>query len=297
VSAPIPSVRLVAGEDVAASGADPSVTHVPNQGRRDPTNRRAHRRLTAGDLAWLRSTRIKYGAAVRLIDLSAGGMAIETSDALRPDSTMVFELTGCDGGVLVSARVLRCEKVGINAGPRYRSACVFKRPLDLSRIVTVPAQPDAPRAAVSSEASTATSHSTATLSTSWQKVVVRYRDGRVLRGYTCDFSVSRPQLHVSPNPASADALFVPLNQLKAVFFVRDFEGDPSYTEQKTFSARTEGRRLEVTFEDGEVLVGSTLSYRHDSYGFVVHPADKKANNLRVFVASSAVRHVRFLPRP
>ena len=36
------------------------------------------------------------------------------------------------------------------------------------------------------------------LAPSWQKVVVRYRDGRILRGYTRDFNVVRPQFHFSP---------------------------------------------------------------------------------------------------
>ena len=43
-----------------------------------------------------------------------------------------------------------------------------------------------------------------------------------------------------------------------------------------------------------MLVGTTLSYRPDGQGFFVIPADPRANNLRVFVVTSAVRHVRFL---
>lgn len=87
---------------------------------------------------------------------------------------------------------------------------------------------------------------------------------------------------------------VPLQQLKALFFVREFTGDPTYIEQKTFVGAPQGRKLEVTFEDGEVLLGTTLSYRPGGHGFFVHPADKKANNIRVFVSSASVRHVRFL---
>ena len=89
---------------------------------------------------------------------------------------------------------------------------------------------------------------------------------------------------------------VPLTQLKALFFVRDFAGDPTYKEQKVFTVAPEGRKLEVTFDDGEVLLGSTLSYRPEAHGFIVHPADKHGNNIRVFVSSAAVRHVQFLPR-
>jgi hypothetical protein len=128
-------------------------------------------------------------------------------------------------------------------------------------------------------------------------VVVRYRDGRILRGYTRDFNVARSQFHFSLDPVSGDSLVVPLTQLKALFFVRDFAGDPSYKAQNLFTAPPQGRPLEVTFDDGEVLLGSTLCYQPDAHGFVVHPADNRGNNIRVFVSSAAVRHVQFMPRP
>ena len=41
-------------------------------------NRRVHERLKASDLHWLRSARIKYGADIRVLDISAGGMLVET---------------------------------------------------------------------------------------------------------------------------------------------------------------------------------------------------------------------------
>jgi hypothetical protein len=221
-------------------------------------------------------------------------MAIETEHALNAPATMVFELAGRDGGVLVPARVLRSEMVNVDGRTRYRSACAFRHPVDLARFLAPP-EPGAPAAPAPTGAAPGTP-SVPRGATPWQKVVVRYRDGRILRGYTSDFNVSRPQLRLSSAPLADDVLIVPLNQLKALFFVRDFDGDPTYEEQKTFGDRPHGRKLEVTFEDGEVLVGSTLGYRADGHGFVVHPADSKTNNLRVFVSSVAVRHVRFLSR-
>jgi hypothetical protein len=81
--------------------------------------------------------------------------------------------------------------------------------------------------------------------------------------------------------------------LKAVFFVRDFAGNPAYIEPKTVDRPPQGRKIEVTFVDGEVIPGSTLSYRPDGHGFFVRPADPGSNNIRIFVVSGAVRHVRF----
>jgi hypothetical protein len=52
--------------------------------------------------------------------------------------------------------------------------------------------------------------------------------------------------------------------------------------------------VEVTFKDGEVLVGSTLGYDPNRQGFFVFPADPKGNNIRAYVVSSAVVKVRHL---
>ena len=136
---------------------------------------------------------------------------------------------------------------------------------------------------------------TAQAAPGWQKIVVRYREGRLLKGFTQDFHPSRTQFSLWPSPdsAPADRMYVPISQLKAVFFVRDFDGDPEYDVRPVFDTTAEGRRLEVTFVDDEVLLGSTLGYRPDGAGFFVKPADTRGNNLRVFVVSGAIRHVRF----
>jgi hypothetical protein len=303
MSRSVHSVRLVAFGGVAEAEAEPSTDARPqpdpvsSQQLASRSNRRGHQRLGARDLEWLTTARVKYGQEVRLIDVSTGGMAVETQRQLTPHSTIVFELAGPTGGVLVAACVLRSERVDGSGDTLYRSACVFKRPLELSRLNSRMA--DSARGSQKPHAGAEASPSAnaaAAPAPSWQKVVVRYRDGRILRGFTNDFNASRPQLHMSSDPLSGDALIVPLNQLKALFFVRDFAGDPTYVEQKTFASQPQGRKLEVTFEDGEVLVGTTLSYRPEGHGFFVHPADKQANNLRVFVTSVGVRHVRFLAR-
>jgi len=136
----------------------------------------------------------------------------------------------------------------------------------------------------------------AALGTSWQKIVVRYKDGRVIKGFSHDFNPGRSQFAIWPsiNAPEHEGMLVPLSVLKAVFFVRDFQGDASYTEERGFDQAAHGRKLEVTFFDNEILVGTTLSYRPDGQGFFVIPADPRANNLRVFVVTGAVRHVRFL---
>lgn len=132
-------------------------------------------------------------------------------------------------------------------------------------------------------------------SASWQKVVVRYADGQLLKGFTQDFHGSKSLFSLWPSVTAPahERIVVPLARLKAVFFVRDFGGNPHYVEQKVFAAPAHGRRIEVTLLDDEVLVGTTLNYRTDSTGFFISPADPGGNNLRVFVVPSAVRQLRF----
>jgi len=84
--------------------------------------------------------------------------------------------------------------------------------------------------------------------------------------------------------------------LKAIFFVRDFTGNAKHVERKKLAPgeRPQGRMIEVTCKDGEVIVGTTSGYDAKRPGFFLFPIDPSANNARVFVVSSAVRTVRFL---
>ena len=69
-----------------------------------------------------------------------------------------------------------------------------------------------------------------------------------------------------------------MKDLKAIFFVRDFTGDPQYNERKIFleGENSPGRKLEVTYIDDELLVGSTLGYDPSRKGFFLFPAIPRA---------------------
>jgi hypothetical protein len=130
----------------------------------------------------------------------------------------------------------------------------------------------------------------------FQRMVVRYADGKIVKGFSQDFHPSRPQFSLWPavNASPSDRTVVHIPKLKAVFFVKDFNGNPGYRERKQFGARTQGRRVEVTFLDTEVILGTTLNYRPDGQGFFVSPVDPAANNTRIFVVAAAIKRVRFL---
>jgi Family of unknown function (DUF6982)/PilZ domain len=126
-------------------------------------------------------------------------------------------------------------------------------------------------------------------------IVVRYLDGRLLKGFTRDFLASRGAVDLWPsqNLSVESRVSVPFGQLKAVFFVRNLDGDPNYVEPQTSGTPNAGRKVAVTFVDGEELTGFTLTYQPGAVGFFVQPLDPQNNNVRVFVVSQAIRHVRF----
>ena len=132
--------------------------------------------------------------------------------------------------------------------------------------------------------------------TGWNRLVVRYMDGRMMKGFSHDFHASRAHFHLTPTAGDRleAPVLVPLAQLKAVFYVRDFSGDPHYVARHAFAGHLPGRRIEITFLDDEVLVGTTLGYKPDGTGFFVTPADPHGNNVRVFVLPAGVRHIRYL---
>jgi PilZ domain len=367
------------------------------------TDRRAHLRRNATDLAWLRLVRLGQGLDVRLIDLSEGGALLEVDAPLKPGTILTLELSGTGLETSVPLEVLRCYISNLRGSvATYRGACAFSRLIELplagaptptskgfvgtdaalrylldargtlerqdvlhvlmslhmrratddvdpmSRYAAqligaiVPAlQRGAPKEVVTAaldaklqslpdrwqarleptreriaslidhcvaapivEAS-ATAAPTGTdapaiaapeSANGFQKIVVRYVDGDIVKGFTQDFHPSRAQFSLWPsiNAAKSDRIVIPMGRLKAVFFVRDFNGNAGYRERKTFNTRGHGRRLEVTFHDNEVVVGTTLNYRPDGQGFFLIPVDSRGNNTRIFVVASAVRRVRFL---
>lgn len=129
------------------------------------------------------------------------------------------------------------------------------------------------------------------------KVVVRYTNGKMLKGFTIDFFPNKDRFHVTPMDKPLDKpIEVMINQLKAVFVVRDFKGVPQYVERGGYreGENPYGLLLEVTFADGEVLVGSCMSFDLKRQGFFISPTDPKSNNIRVFVVCSVLKRIRQL---
>ena len=128
-------------------------------------------------------------------------------------------------------------------------------------------------------------------------VAAHYSNGKIIKGYTIDFFPNKDRFHVTLVDKPSDRpIEVMVNQLKAVFVVRDLKGNPQYVERKSYmeGETPYGTPLELTFEDGEVMVGSSMGIDLRRQGFFITPADPNSNNLRVFVVCSALKRIRQL---
>lgn len=124
-------------------------------------------------------------------------------------------------------------------------------------------------------------------------VVARFTDGRVLKGTTQDFAPGKPVFHLhGTDDGHARGIAVPIGALKAVFFVKTYEGNPEHVEDLDVAeASGQGRRIVVTFTDGEIIAGFTTGYAKQKPGFFVIPADPESNNARIFVVNASVRSI------
>jgi len=128
------------------------------------------------------------------------------------------------------------------------------------------------------------------------KVVVAFVDGRRFKGYVYDFSALRDSFNVLPadKRPHEHGVKVLMQDLKAVFFVKDFLGNPEYHDKAIVDEHIHGRKIEVTFRDGEKLIGKTEGYNPQKLGFFMVPGDPASNNIRVFIVNKNAQQVRFV---
>lgn len=127
-------------------------------------------------------------------------------------------------------------------------------------------------------------------------VIARFRDGRLLKGTTQDFAPNRVMFHIyEGGDPSAKAVEVRLDELKAVLYVKDFEGNSEHHDEYSFDRVVgHGRKAEVTFADGEVVCGFTMGYHADRPGFFLIPADPDSNNERIYVLNASVKSINWV---
>ncbi len=128
-------------------------------------------------------------------------------------------------------------------------------------------------------------------------MILRCLDGRLIKGFIGDFSVSDEVVTLEDEVLQSHTFRV--DELKAIFFVRTFEGNRNHSERKTFSDPVSlGKRVFVKFKDGESMIGyieGGVPWEKGFFlepkkgpGFFLIPVDVESNNSKVFVVASSV---------
>ena len=124
------------------------------------------------------------------------------------------------------------------------------------------------------------------------KVVATMKDGTVKKGMTDNFAPHRPVFHIELDDGTQED--VELESLKALFFVKEFQGKKERKYKYRNIPAWSGRKLKVLFADGESIIGYALEYDASKSGFFLTPADVKGNNERVYIVASSTKHVVYL---
>jgi small nuclear ribonucleoprotein (snRNP)-like protein len=136
-----------------------------------------------------------------------------------------------------------------------------------------------------------------------ERVVLRMLDGKTIKGYLKDFTELSDLISLVED-GTGKTLTLPIRSLKAIFFVKSFEGNPDYREKKHYRGlHRKKRRIYVRFKDRETLLGyveGNIPWEKGFFlsgntsgkkGFFMIPADEESNNRRIFVVASAVDDV------
>jgi hypothetical protein len=133
-----------------------------------------------------------------------------------------------------------------------------------------------------------------------KKVVVKYQNGEIIKGWVEDFRLDRESFILFPliEYSQEERMEINFDALKAVFFVKDFLGDKNYKKVRTFNIDLKitpsQRKLIVNFVDGEHLYGTSHDYGRYKIGFFIYPIDPKDNSERIFIVQLAIESVRLM---
>lgn len=117
-----------------------------------------------------------------------------------------------------------------------------------------------------------------------KKVVLRMRDGHLKKcSIYSNLAASYQTVKVLTTEGEVET--VEISDLKAVFFVKDFAGNPGRHAQRVFrpGSPRAGTAVSVKFPDGEVIRGRVLNLAENKPGFFLYPADPEDNNELVFI--------------
>lgn len=134
------------------------------------------------------------------------------------------------------------------------------------------------------------------------KVVVRTTQGEIIKGFTADFSRHKPEFTLTSTDGNLKINYsIRLKDLKAVFFVKTFEGnflrkEKDYLHVGIPDKASYGKRILVTFKDGEEFFCrvETLHNDPEHAGFFIFPMDPDSNIIRAFFVNKSISGIQDL---
>ncbi len=127
-----------------------------------------------------------------------------------------------------------------------------------------------------------------------EAVVLRYLNGDMEKCFIKPYiSCSLKVVQIIKEDGSVRTIQV--KDLKAIFFVKEFEGkdhkEGSWEEEDPNGLKA-GKKVIVTFKDGEKMKGKVLSDWMKGEGFFLYPIEKDSNNLKVFVVKTSILDIK-----
>lgn len=92
------------------------------------SERRQWPRLQASSVPFLKGVILGQGTEVQVIDISRGGLLLETEVRLPPQMKIHLKLITSDGVIKMVGSVLRSSISSLTGVPKYRSAVIFDHP-------------------------------------------------------------------------------------------------------------------------------------------------------------------------
>ena len=124
------------------------------------------------------------------------------------------------------------------------------------------------------------------------QIVIHLKNGSIKKGNTNDFLPNKATFHLSSREGEVEEIRV--DDSKAIFFVKDLDGDKEYKYEYDDVIPGGGKKVSVDFNDGESIIGYALGYSAGRQGFFITPADVAGNNQRIYAVTSSVKKVTFL---
>jgi hypothetical protein len=141
-----------------------------------------------------------------------------------------------------------------------------------------------------------------------ENAVLRFLNGTIVKGVLKNFAPHHEEVILEEQETKKLHIYN-IHELKAIFFVKSFTGNPAKNEKKKYGiSKQRGNRVFIKFKDKEHLVGfveGDVPWEHGYFlskgetelkGFFLLPADLDSNNTKVFVVVSSIEDVTVVPQ-